>query len=279
MLLKAAETADAIVRTALTLFGGDLFYDPAYPGSLSFTGQPYPIPGTEQLRLTGAETGIGNALPDPDAFSADTRLWSACHPGQQMPERAKDARLYSFACRPCDRVYAAVQVLFALYIQRDVRKFIVAARNIVEREQIRQAMEVYTTHFAEQYRRMAPVIRVYDSADRDGLRNYVCGEGIQILLINRENFDRDANLLRRPSAYFSGQTPLSLLAPARPVVITLSADAGPLLRFFAHTALFTPLCTLAFTETPDESGITFPLYTGVPQTFPEEPDGQLRLDE
>lgn len=278
MSKKAAETADAIVKTALALFGGDFLYDSDYHGALSFRGAPFAIPGEEQLRLTGAEMGYGNAMPTPQAFAADEKLWRLCQSGDSLPETARMRRVYSFACRPCDRIYAAVQVIFALHIHRGVRKFIVTARSLTEREQIRQAMEVYTAHFAEQYRLSTPVIRVYDSADREGLKGYITADGIGILLINRENFDRDANLLRRGRLELSDQTPLSLIQLAKPVVVTLTTAAKPLSRLLRHTVQFSPLCVLSFTDTPDTAGATCPVYTGWTQPRSDEDDGQIRLD-
>ena len=279
MSKKAAEIADAIVKTALALFGGDLACDPDYHGTLSFRGAPFAIPGEDQLRLIGAEMGCGNALPDPQAFAADERLWRLCHSGDSLPEKARENRVYSFACRPCDRIYASLRVIFALHIRRGVRKFIVTVRSLTEREQVRQAMAVYTAHFAEQYRLAAPVIRVYDSADRDGLKGFITADAIGLLLINRENFDRDAHLLRRQSAEFSGRTPLSLLRRAHPLVVTLTNAGKPLERLLTHTAQFAPLCTLAFTEKPDRTGATYPVYIGTSRAAPEETDGQIRLGE
>ncbi len=278
MSKKAAETADAIVKTALTLFGGDLAVDPEYQGTLSFRGVPFAMPGEEQLCLTGVEMGFGNGLPDPRAFAADKRLWRLCHSGDEIPQTARENRVYSFACRPCDRIYAAVQVIFALHIRRGVRKFLVAVRSLTEREQVRQAMEVYTAHFAEQYRLAVPVIRVYDSADQDGLKGYIATDGIGILLINRENFDRDANLLRRNSVDFSAHTPLSLIQSIQPVVVTLTNAEKPLSRLLRHTVQFAPMCILSFTDTPDTTGTTCPVYTGLSRLPAEEDDGQLRLD-
>ena len=274
MAKHAAETAEAIVRTALTLFGGDGIGE---GGVLSFRGEPYEIPGDDQVRLTGMEMGYGNRLPDSGVFSAVETL--RCPVGSGMVEAAREERIYSFACRPCDRIYAAVQVIFALHLRRSVRKFIVAVRSLVEREQVRQAMEVYTAHFAEQYRLATPVIRVYDSADREGLRGYLTAEGIGILLINRENFDRDANLLRRQSMDFSDRTPLSLIREAHPVVVTLTNAGKPLSRLLNHTRQFAPLCTLAFMEKPDPTGTTYPLFIGANRPIPEEDDGQIRLGE
>lgn len=274
----AAETADAIVKTALALFGGDLACDPDYHGTLSFRGAPFAIPGEDQLRLIGAEMGSGNDLPAPQAFAADARLWRRGHRGDALPETAREKRVYSFACRPCDRIYMAVQVIFALHIRRGVRKFIVTVRSLTEREQVRQAMEVYSAHFAEGYRLATPVIRVYDSADLNGLKGYITAEGIGILLINRENFDRDANLLRRQSVDFSDHTPLSLIRAAKPVVVTLTNDAKPLSRLLNHTTQFAPLCTLSFMDFPDPSGTTCPVYTGLTCLLPEEDNGQIRLD-
>jgi len=59
----------------------------------------------------------------------------------------------------------------------------------------------------------------------------------------------------------------SMLTPAHPVIITLSSAAREVRSLLERASVFDPLCTLSFTESPDASGTTVPVYApGMKQT-------------
>ena len=80
------------------------------------------------------------------------------------------------------------------------------------------------------------------------LRRFVCDHMPQILLMNREYFNRPENLLLRPDVLLDGHTPLSILTSARPVVVTISESARDVRTLLEKSGIFAPLCSLSFTE-------------------------------
>ena len=242
------------VKTALELFGGKL------EAPVSFAGIPYSTSDSLQLKIDGEELGYGNCAPDSELFASAHALHQKASPIQEMPEDAFAARRFSFSCGRGDLVATVLQVIFALMDQRQVKKYIITVKNAMERKNIRQSLTALSAYFANVYGVEAPAITVYNSDYREDIRRFVCSETGHILLINRENFDREINLFRRPYAPFSDYSPLSLLTAGYPVVITISRDSSELVRLMEHLPQFNPLCTLSFLSNPDETGITVPVF-------------------
>ena len=252
---SAAEgMAARAVSAALMLFGGSA------EGSVSFAGIPYPTADSMQLRIDGEEMGYGNCAPTPELFADAVMLHRSAAPGQPMPEEALTAGRFSFACGRGDLVAVVLQVIFALMTKRDVKKYIITVKNAAERESIRHSLTALSAYFANAYGVDAPAITVYNSDYREDIRRFVCSDAGHILLINRENFDKEINLFRRPYGPFSDNSPLSLLSAGYPVVITISGDASELVRLMEHLPRFNPLCTLSFLNKPDDTGITVPVF-------------------
>ena len=242
------------VSAALMLFGG------SSEGTVSFAGIPYPTTDSMQLRIDGEEMGYGNCAPARELFADAEILHRSAAPNQPISEEALAAGRFSFACGRGDLVSVVLQVIFALITKRDVKKYIITVKNAAERESIRHSLTALSAYFANVYGVEAPAITVYNSDYRDEIRQFVCSDAGHILLINRENFDKEINLFRRPYGPFSDYSPLSLLSAGYPVVITISSDASELVRLMEHLPQFNPLCTLSFLDKPDETGITVPVF-------------------
>ncbi|MBQ7922275.1 MAG: hypothetical protein IJ325_06830 [Clostridia bacterium] len=275
--LHSGTMAAQAVQAALELFGGRL------DAPVSFAGTPYPTSDSLQLKIDGEEMGYGHCAPRPELFSAAETLHRTASPKQEMPEEALAAGRFSFACGRGDLVATVLQVIFALMDQRQVRKYIITVKNAMERESIRHSLTALSAYFANVYGVEAPAITVYNSDYREDIRRFVCSESGHILLINRENFDKEINLFRRPYAAFSDYSPLSLLSAGYPVVITISRDSAELVRLMEHLPQFNPLCILSFLSYPDEDGITVPVFryggsrkSPAPSPEPEE-TGTMQL--
>ncbi|MBE6568895.1 MAG: hypothetical protein E7658_01585 [Ruminococcaceae bacterium] len=250
----AGGMAGRAVAAALALFGG------SQESAVSFAGIPYPTADSGQLRIDGEELGYGNCAPRPELFAAAEMLCRAACPDRDVPEEALSAGRFSFACGRGDLVATALQVIFALITKRDVRKYIITVKNAAERESIRHSLTALSAYFADVYGVEAPAITVYNSDFREDIRRFAASDSGHILLINRENFDKEINLFRRPYGPFSDISPLSLLSAGYPVVITIAHDSTELGRLTEHLPLFNPLCTLCFFANPDESGNTVPVF-------------------
>ncbi len=284
----------------------------------SYRGEPFPIPGENQLSMTDSMWGWGNvsgsaadrirqssafvgalsdtteADPKPggrhcrleDAYFGEAaHLCEMAGPaGMLAPEKAMAARRFSLACGRGDPVYLAGRAMLTLILHRQVERFLVLVRGAAEREAVALSLSAYLDQAIRELPRELPchstAVTVYANGESDmtgegrtlgmlQLRRFVCDEGPQILLMNREYCNRPENLLLRPDMLLDGQTPLSMLTPAHPVVVTMSETARDVASLLERSEIFAPLCTLSFTEELDGDGVTVPVYSpGMHQSKP-----------
>lgn len=257
---RSADPASA-VRALLALFGAG-----------NYTGEPFSIPGENQLRMTDTMWGCGNRAAE-DAFREAMHLYgmTGAHARGDL-ETALAAGHFSVACGRADPVYLAARGMLSLMLQRHVNRFLVLVRGAAERESIALSLSAYLEQSARGLGGgLKPDVAVYANGESDmtgegtklgllQLRRFVCDPTPQILLMNREYFNRPENLLLRPDVLLDGHTPLSILTPARPVVVTISESARDVRRLLWKSDIFAPLCSLSFTESIDTTGTTVPVY-------------------
>ncbi|MBR4961504.1 MAG: hypothetical protein IKY52_11460 [Clostridia bacterium] len=269
---RSADPAEA-AGALLTLF---------QPGN--YMGEPYSLPGENQLRMTDTVWGRGNGTPDEAAFSQSMHLYGMTGiAARSSLEDALAAHRFSVVCGRTDPIFLAARGMLALMLHRHITRFIVLVRGAAEREGTAQSLSAYLEQSASGFG-LSPLLTVYADGESDmtvegskftllQLRRYVCDTSPQILLMNREYCNRPENLLLRPDVLLDGQTPLSIVSAAHPVIITITETAGEIRSLLRCGALFDPLCTLSFTESADISGFTLPIYTpGMHQESRKDPE-------
>ena len=262
--MKRPRSADPAESTGalLTLF---------QPGN--YMGEPYAIPGENQLRMTDAVWGMGNACRGEEAFSQALPLYGMTGVSARGTlDDALAARRYSIACGKGDPAFIAARGMLGLMLHRHVHKFIVLVRGAAERESTALSLSAYLEQSARVMPGVpVPTLTVYANGESDmtaegtklgllQLRRFACDTSPQILLMNREYCNRPENLLLRPDVLLDGHTPLSILTPANPVVVTISGSAAEVRTLLDRSSVFSPLCTLSFTESADTTGCTVPVY-------------------
>ena len=254
-----------------------------------YTGEPFSIPGENQLRMTDAIWGSGNSTPA-DPFAEAMHLCGMTGLSVRKPlEDALADRHFSLTCGKADPMFIAARGMLALMLHRQINRFIVLVRGSAERESASMSLSAYLEQSVRGLS-ISPTLSVYAGGESDmtgegirytllQLRQYVCDPSPRILIMNREYCNRPKNLLLRPDVLLDHQTPASLLAAARPVVITISENAAEVRSLLQLSGLFCPLCTLSFTEDADTSGLTVPFYApGMRQSgIPAEETEQITL--
>lgn len=252
------------------------------PGN--YMGEPFSIPGENQLRMTDTMWGRGNGFPVDDPFAEAMHLYGMTGiAARGNPEAALAANRFSVICGRADPVFIAARGILSLMVHRHVTRFIVLVRGAAERESIAMSLSAYLEQSVRGLTGgAAPEMTVYANGESDmtgegtkrsllQLRRYICDPAPQILLMNREYCNRPENLLLRPDVLLDGHTPLSMLTPARPVAVTISETSGEVRTLLDRSGIFDPLCTLSFFAEPDRSGITIPVYApGMKQEGAEE---------
>ncbi|MBQ8641725.1 MAG: hypothetical protein IJ480_05850 [Clostridia bacterium] len=252
------------------------------PGN--YMGEPYSIPGENQLRMTDTVWGRGNGFDGGEPFGEAMHLYGMTGVSARAGlEEALAACRFSVACGRADPVFIAARGMLGLMMHRHVSRFVVLVRGAAERESIALSLSAYLEQSARALPgSLLPELTIYANGESDmtgegtklsllQLRRYVCDPAPQILLMNREYCNRPENLLLRPDVLLDGHTPLSMVTPARPVIVTISETAGEVRTLLERSSIFAPFCTLSFTEDIDRSGSTVPVYApGMKQAGEEE---------
>lgn len=193
-------------------------------------------------------------------------------------DKAQEKHWFSLVCGRTDPVYLATRGMLTLMLHRQVERFLVVVRGTAEREAAAQALTAYVEKYAGRRERQLQVVSYTDTTE---LRRYVSDPTPQILLMNREYFMRPENLLLRSDERYHGQTPLSILQNAHPVVVTCSDTVKELRTLLEGAMRVQPLCILSFAAIADDTGMTMPIYVpgAVPKTVPTPTPEQMQVFE
>jgi hypothetical protein len=117
------------------------------------------------------------------------------------------------------KTYVYLRLVHELHRSRGWTKFVVVVPSIAIREGVICAMAQLGDHFARLYdgQRIRPV--VYRSRRIGDLREFALGPDLQVLVMNIDSFNRDANLVRREHDAFHGSRPIDLIRAVRPLVL------------------------------------------------------------
>ena len=201
---RSADPVSA-VRALLALFG---------PGN--YTGEPFAIPGENQLRMTDTMWACGNSAAE-DAFGEAMHLYGMTgSTARKALDTALAAGHFSLSCGKADPAYLAARGMLSLMLHRHVNRFLVLVRGAAERESIALSLSAYLEQSARALGSgIRPDVTVYANGESDmtgegtklgllQLRRFVCDPTPQILLMNREYFNRPENLLLRPDVLLDG---------------------------------------------------------------------------
>ena len=89
--------------------------------------------------------------------------------------------------------------------------------SVAIREGVLQTLRVTKTYFAELFNKPVMNFSEYDSKRLGALRNFAVNDGIEIMVINIQSFEKDGNVINQVNE--SGDAPIELIRQTRPIVI------------------------------------------------------------
>jgi len=117
------------------------------------------------------------------------------------------------------KTYVYLRLVHELHRRHGWRRFVVVVPSIAIREGVLSAIGLLEDHLARLYdgARIRPL--AYHSRRIGDLREFALGPELQVLVMNIDAFNKDANLVRREHDSFHGQRPIDLIRSVRPVVL------------------------------------------------------------
>ena len=131
-------------------------------------------------------------------------------------------RFYNFSVEMetgTGKTYVYLRTILDLYQQYGFRKFIVVVPSIAIREGVLKTLQITEKHFRELYGNMPCRYQVYDSSRLSEVRQFALSDGVEIMIMTIDAFNKDSNVIRQSTDRNQGDIPLHLIQKTRPILV------------------------------------------------------------
>lgn len=131
------------------------------------------------------------------------------------------------------KTYVYIKTIMELHQQFGWSKFVVVVPSVAIREGVKRSFEITADHFLAEYKTQARAF-IYDSEHLEDVETFSSDTGIQVMIINAQNFNRDAKKADQDAAQtgkssglkmfktldgFKSRRPIDVIAANRPILI------------------------------------------------------------
>lgn len=190
-----------------------------------FDGQPIAQCSFEISQTTGGlglvqtELAVGNAVELPeDKILENVRTVQARNDIEMVSElQGMD---FSIEMETgTGKTYVYLRSIFELNKKYGFKKFIIVVPSIAIREGVLKSIDMMGEHFRTLYDNVPFKSFVYDSKKLDKVNAFAKDNSLQIMIINIQSFQREANIFNQEHERSYGYRPRDLVKAARPILI------------------------------------------------------------
>ena len=190
-----------------------------------FDGQPIAQSSFEISQTTGGlglvqtELAVGNAVTlEADKILENVRAIQEQNEIEMVPElQGMD---FSIEMETgTGKTYVYLRTIFELNRKYGFKKFIIVVPSIAIREGVLKSIEMMEEHFRTLYDNTPFKPFVYDSKKLEKVNAFAKDNSLQIMIINIQSFQREANIFNQEHERSFGYRPSDLVKAARPILI------------------------------------------------------------
>lgn len=199
-----------------------------------FEGQPH-IEGEMRLSLGAGFAAVANRLDLDEA--AIVRNLRQVQQSSRLPqddalqvieaeiETAEGRRSVHFANFSVEmetgtgKTYVYLRTALELYRRYGLRKFIVVVPSVAIREGVLKTLQITEAHLRGLYDNVPCRYYVYDSANLSQVRQFSLSDGVEIMIMTIDSFNKASNVIHQTTDRLQGETPIHLVQAARPILI------------------------------------------------------------
>lgn len=115
------------------------------------------------------------------------------------------------------KTYVYLRTIFELNRQYGWTKFVIVVPSVAIREGVLQTLRATKNHFAGLFDKPVMNFSEYNRDRLGALRAFAVNDGIEIMVINIQSFEKDGNVINQVNE--SGDAPIELIRQTRPIVI------------------------------------------------------------
>jgi type III restriction enzyme len=147
------------------------------------------------------------------------------------------------------KTYVYLRTALELYQMYGLRKFIIAVPSVAVREGVLKTLQVTGKHLAALYANPPYRFDVYDSSRLAQVRQFTLSDGIELMVMTIDSFNKAANVIRQYADGMQGERPIHLIQTTRPVLILDEPQNMESDRSVEALAALHPLFALRYSAT------------------------------
>jgi len=147
------------------------------------------------------------------------------------------------------KTYVYLRTAIELYQRYGLRKFIIVVPSVAVREGVLKTLQVTGKHLASLYANPPYRYYVYDSSRLAQIRQFTLSDGIELMVMTIDSFNKAANVIRQYADGMQGERPIHLIQTTRPVLILDEPQNMESERSVAALAALHPLFALRYSAT------------------------------
>ncbi|HEX7594146.1 MAG TPA: DEAD/DEAH box helicase family protein, partial [Anaerolineae bacterium] len=140
----------------------------------------------------------------------------------ETAEGSKPARFANFSVEMetgTGKTYVYLRTALELFRRYGLRKFIVVVPSVAVREGVLKTLEITEKHLRELYDNLPYRYYAYDSDNLSQVRQFALSDGVEIMVMTIDSFNKASNVIRQSTDRLQGETPIHLVQATRPILI------------------------------------------------------------
>ena len=117
------------------------------------------------------------------------------------------------------KTYVYLRTILELYRRYGLRKFIVVVPSVAVREGVIKTLEITQSHLRQLYDNPPYQYHSYDSSKLSQVRQFTLSDGVEILVMTIDSFNKSSNVINQTTDRLQGEIPIHLIQASRPVLI------------------------------------------------------------
>jgi len=117
------------------------------------------------------------------------------------------------------KTYVYLRTALELARRYGMRKFIVVVPSVAVREGVLKTLQITEKHLRELYGNAPYRYYAYDSENLTQVRQFALSDGVEIMVMTIDSFNKASNVIRQTTDRLQGETPIHLVQATRPILI------------------------------------------------------------
>jgi type III restriction enzyme len=147
------------------------------------------------------------------------------------------------------KTYVYVRTALELFRLYGYRKYIIVVPSIAIKEGVLKTLQITEKHFREFYDNTPYRYYVYDSSNVSQVRQFALSNGVEMMIMTLDAFNKASNVIRQSTDRLQGETPVHFIQAARPILILDEPQNMESEKSIAALALLKPLFALRYSAT------------------------------